>query len=129
MQGNTASSGSDGSQAQHDPYIGTLPKFPLARKESEKAQKKAGGTMLGETPRHGPWLDDRYGGPSTTGKKDGCSVTKCGQNVYLVRIHRSARKQRFHPLQRSAPVDAKFLTGERIREAFYREGRDVAQAF
>jgi hypothetical protein len=60
----------------------------------------------------------------STGKKDGWSVTKCGQNVYLVRIHRFARKQRFHPLHRSAPVDAKFLTGEHITKAFYLEGRN-----
>ena len=73
--------------AQQDPCMGTLPKLPPARREAEKAQKKAGGTMLDEMPRHGPCLDDRYGGPNKTGKKDGWSVTKCGQDVYLVRIH------------------------------------------
>ena len=45
--------------------------------------------------------------------KDGWSVTKCDQSIYLVRIHRAAWKQRFHPLHRNVPVDAKFLTGSK----------------
>ena len=99
--------------------MGTLPKFPPARKEAEKAQKTAGGTMLDEMARHGPRLGDRYRQPTTTGKKDSWSVAKCGNEIFLVKVRKSPRKQLFHPLHRSAPVEAKFLSGERVTKAFY----------
>jgi hypothetical protein len=83
------------------------------------AQKAAGGTMLDEMPRQGPWLDSRYLQPNTSGKKDSWSVAKCGDEIFLVKVHKSPRKQRFHPLHRSAPVEAKFLTGERVTKAFF----------
>ena len=124
LQGTSTAASSDGSRARQDPYIGAMPKFPPARLAAEKAMKKAGGTQLDQMPQQGPWLDERFGAPSRSGKKDGWSVTKCDQSIYLVRIHRAARKQRFHPLHRSAPVDAKFLTGERITKAFYVDGRN-----
>ena len=101
------------------PYIGTLPKYPPARKEAKVEQQKAGGTELDVMPEHGPWLDARYSQPSSTSKRDGWSVAKSGPDLYLVRIHRSGRKQRFHPLHRSCPMDAEFLTGERITKAWY----------
>ena len=101
------------------PYIGALPKFPPARRDAEMAQKAAGGTMLDGMPRHGPWLDSRYLQPNTTGKKDSWSVAKCGEEIFLVKVHKSPRKQRFHPLHRSAPIEAQFLTGERVTKAFF----------
>ena len=100
------------------PYIGALPKFPPARRDAEMAQKAAGGTMLDGMPRHGPWLDSRYLQPNTTGKKDSWSVAKCGEEIFLVKVHKSPRKQRFHPLHRSAPIEAQFLTGERSQKPF-----------
>ena len=66
---------------------------------------------------NGRWaMDDRYRQPNTTGKKDSWSVAKCGNEIFLVKVPRSPRKQRFHPLRRS---EAKFLTGERVTKAFY----------
>ena len=44
---------SSAGRPKQDPYIGTLPKFPPARREAEKAQKKFGGTGLDGMPRHG----------------------------------------------------------------------------
>ena len=120
---------SSAGRPKQDPYIGTLPKFPPARREAEKAQKKSGGTGLDEMPRHGPWLDEKYRQPNTTGKKDSWSVAKCGNEIFLVKVHRAPRKQRFHPLHRSAPVEAKFLTGERVTKAFFLNPADDGPGF
>ena len=81
--------GDERGRRTQDPYIGTLPKFPPARTEAEKAQKKSGGTGLDEMPRHGPWLDEKYRQPNTTGKKDSWSVAKCGHEIFLVKVHRA----------------------------------------
>ena len=120
--------GSEGHPKQ-DPYIGALPKFPPARKAAEKAQQKSGGTGLDEMPRHGPWLDEKYRQPNTTGKKDSWSVAKCGNEIFLVKVHRAPRRQRFHPLHRSAPVEAKFLTAERVTKAFFLNPADDGRGF
>ena len=80
-------------------------------------------------PRHGPWLDEKYRQPNTTEKKDSWSVAKCGHEIFLVKVHRAPRRQRFHPLHRSAPVDAKFLTGERVTKAFFLNPTDDGPGF
>ena len=97
----------------------SLPVALDRRLAAKVVQKKAGGTELDVMPQHGPWLDARYSQPSSTSKKDGWSVAKSGPDLYLVRTHRSGRKQRFHPLRRSCPMDAEYLTGERITKAWY----------
>lgn len=63
--------------------MGTLPKFPPGRREAEKVQKKAGGTMLDEMPRHGPCLDDRYGVPTKLAKRmDGRSPSVAKMSIW-----------------------------------------------
>ena len=69
LQGTSTAASSDGSRARQDPYIGAMPKFPPARLAAEKAMKKAGGTQLDQMPQQGPWLDERFGAPSRSGKK------------------------------------------------------------
>ena len=58
------------------------------------------------------------------GKTDSWTVAKYGTEVFLIKVHKSPRKQRFHPLHRSAPVDAAFLTGERVTKAFFVNAAD-----
>eukprot|EP00435_Cladocopium_sp_Y103_P072090 s178_g39.t1 len=55
-------------------------------------------------------------------KRDTWSLTKCNLETYLVKVHKTPRCQRFHPLHRNPPVSPQYLSGERVTKAWFVEG-------
>ena len=58
-------------------------------------------------------------GPKVFWSLDAWSIARHAQKFYAVRIHRAPRRQRFHPLHRSAPVEAKWITNRRLTKGLY----------
>ena len=101
------------------PYLGTIPKFAPARRAAWTGRQVAGGTELDSMPDSGPWLDQRFAGPCISKKRDAWSIARHAHKYCAVRIHRTPRRQRFHPLHRSIPIEAKWMTSSRVTKGFY----------
>ena len=99
-----------------EPYLGTIPKLAPDRRAALARRQLAGGTELDSMPDSGPWLDHWFAGPCVGKKRDAWSIARHAQKFYAVRIHRAPRRQRFHPLHRSTPVEAKWMTNQACDE-------------